>query len=115
MERELDGVINHLNDTRRGKSERSKNRNGQRLFGLLVGGYHKRSSIGGMLKQAAFVVPAAGAVGGTAKAYKTLLPRNALLRPGQYAQGSTAYDRADPVRSQITDHKAAQASQKEAQ
>ncbi len=35
--------------------------------------HHKRSSISGVLKTAAFVVPAAGAVGGAAKHTKALL------------------------------------------
>ncbi|OPI43796.1 hypothetical protein BFQ11_26460 [Escherichia coli] len=74
----------------------------------------KPGAVQGMLKTAAFVVPAAGVVGGAAKAYESPVIRNALLRLANTPKGSTAYDRAiSTVTQSLT--RVAQASQKEAQ
>ncbi|ELX9562330.1 DUF968 domain-containing protein [Escherichia coli] len=113
--KELDGVIKYLNDTRHAAKANVQNLNGQQLYGLLVGGGIINAAVlAGMLKTAAFVVPAAGAVGGAAKAYESPVIRNALLRLANTPKGSTAYDRAiSTVTQSLTT--AAQASQKEAQ
>lgn len=113
--KELDGVIKYLNDTRHAAKANVQNLNGQQLYGLLVGGGIINAAVlAGMLKTAAFVVPAAGAVGGAAKAYESPAIRNALLRLANTPKGSTAYDRAiSTVTQSLTT--AAQASQKEAQ
>ncbi|EBF7587930.1 injection protein, partial [Salmonella enterica subsp. enterica serovar Mbandaka] len=79
--KELDGVIKYLNDTRHAAKANVQNLNGQQLYGLLVGGGIINAAVlAGMLKTAAFVVPAAGVVGGAAKAYESPVIRNALLR-----------------------------------
>lgn len=113
--KELDGVIKYLNDTRHAAKANVQNLNGQQLYGLLVGGGIINAAVlAGMLKTAAFVVPAAGAVGGAAKAYESPVIRNALLRLANTPKGSTAYDRAiSTVTQSLT--RVAQASQKEAQ
>ncbi|HAN8851962.1 TPA: injection protein, partial [Escherichia coli] len=113
--KELDGVIKYLNDTRHAAKANVQNLNGQQLYGLLVGGGIINAAVlAGMLKTAAFVVPAAGAVGGAAKAYESPVIRNALLRLANTPKGSTAYDRAiSTVTQSLT--RVAQASQKESQ
>ncbi|EEU9345475.1 injection protein, partial [Escherichia coli] len=113
--KELDGVIKYLNDTRHAAKANVQNLNGQQLYGLLVGGGIINAAVlAGMLKTAAFVVPAAGVVGGAAKAYESPVIRNALLRLANTPKGSTAYDRAiSTVTQSLT--RVAQASQKESQ
>ncbi|EEW1594965.1 injection protein [Escherichia coli] len=113
--KELDGIIKYLNDTRQAAKVDGQKLNSQKLYGLLVGGGAINAAVlAGMLKTAAFVVPAAGALGGAAKAYESPVIRNALLRLANTPKGSTAYDRAiSTVTQSLTT--AAQASQKEAQ
>ena len=112
MERNWTALLNTstIQDTR--QKANVQNLNGQQLYGLLVGGGIINAAVlAGMLKTAAFVVPAAGAVGGAAKAYESPVIRNALLRLANTPKGSTAYDRAiSTVTQSLT--RVAQASQK---
>ncbi|MFH2237320.1 injection protein [Citrobacter freundii] len=90
----LDGVMKYLDSTRQASKANVQTLNGQKLYGLLVGGgLMNMAALAGMAKTAAAVVPVA-AVGGSARAYESGAMRNALLRLANTPKGSTAYDRA---------------------
>ncbi|MBY5300759.1 injection protein [Citrobacter freundii] len=91
----LDGVMQYLDSTRQASKANVQTLNGQKLYGLLVGGgLMNMAALAGMAKTAAAVVPVAAAVGGSARAYESGAMRNALLRLANTPKGSTAYDRA---------------------